>query len=142
MKQIGYVRDTINGMADVEVRRASACGDNCASCGGGCSVPVTRVRIKNSLGAEKGDLVEVKLQTKFVMQFAFIVYIIPLVMLIAGTAFGISIFKSMGIINYESLGFLTGLVLLGVSFIFLRQVDKRIKNSDRLKFEMVRIISS
>lgn len=141
MNQIGYVSNVDNGIAHLEVRRASACGDKCGSCGGGCSVPITKVKVKNTLRAEKGDLVEVKVQTRFILKSAFLVYIMPLIMMIAGIALGISVFQSIGIENYESLGFVVGLILLGVSFFILRVLDKKIKENNKIEFEMVKIIS-
>lgn len=140
MNQVGYVSGVENGMVQVEVRRVSACGDKCGSCGGGCSVPMTRVKMKNTLGVEKGDLVEVNMDTNTVLKFAFLVYIIPLVMMIAGIAVGINVFRTAGIANYESYGFLTGLVLLAASFFILKLIDKKVKENDSIKFQMVKII--
>lgn len=140
MNQIAYVSKIENDIAHLEVRRSSACGDKCSSCGGSCDIPVTRVRMKNTLKAEQGDLVEVKMETKFVLKSAFIVYIIPLVLMISGIIIGISIFESIGIGNPEAMGLLAGVILLAVSYFILRSIDKKIKNGNKIKFELVKII--
>ncbi len=142
MNQVGYVSEIQDEIAQVNVRRISACGDKCGSCGGGCSVPMARVKMKNTLGAEKGDLVEVKINTNTVLKFAFLVYVIPLLMMIAGIAVGINIFKALEVADYETYGFLIGLVLLAASFLILKLIDKRVKQNESIKFEMVKIIKS
>ena len=140
MNQVGYVRKIDNSMAILEVRRVSSCGDNCSSCGSSCDIPSTKVKVKNTLMAKEGDFVEVKMKTNVILQSAFLVYIMPLIMMIVGISFGISIFKNMGISSYESLGFLMGIIALIISFFILRIIDKKIRNSSKLEFQMIRII--
>lgn len=140
MEQIGYVNKIDGNTAQVVVRRVSLCGDKCTSCKGSCNVPGISVNIENVLGAKEGDFVEVRMKTKTVLKSAFLVYAIPLVMLIIGITAGISIFKNLGFSNYESYGFLTGLIFLGISYIVLRKIDNYIKKKNSLVFEMVRII--
>ncbi|MTI47776.1 SoxR reducing system RseC family protein [Sporosalibacterium faouarense] len=142
MNQLGYVTKVDNGIAHLEVRRVSACGDKCGSCGGGCNVPATKVKIKNSLGAEKGDMVEVEMQTDFVLKSAFLVYIMPLILMVGGIIGGINLFENLGIDNYEALGFASGILLLGVSYFILRIIDKSVNKSDRIHFKMVKILKN
>lgn len=79
MEQIGYIRNTSNGMAEVEVRRISGCGGgSCSSCGGSCDVPSIIIKIENSIGAKPGgDYVEIKGQSNKIIRYALIVYMIP-----------------------------------------------------------------
>lgn len=142
MDQIGYVVSIEGDVAVVDVRRTSACGDKCSSCGGGCNIPATRVNIENNLEARIGDFVEVRMETKTVMKSAFIAYVIPLIMLILGVGVGIYVFKSFGIKNYESFGFFVGLLFLGISYLILRMIDKKIRESNSLKLQMVRILDN
>ncbi|RKD34640.1 SoxR reducing system RseC family protein [Thermohalobacter berrensis] len=141
MNQIGYIVSTKGNIAEVDIRRSSACGDKCGSCSGGCNAPKIRVKMKNTLGAEKGDLVEIKTKTNVVLKSAFIVYVVPLIIMILSIFAGINGFKSLGFSNYESLGFLTGLFSLGLSYIILKNIDKKIKEKNSLNFEMVKIIN-
>lgn len=83
MKQIGIVEKTENDIAVVRIKRASACGENCASCKGGCTPTEQTVTAKNTVGAKTGDNVIISLETHDVLFAAFLVYILPLIVLFA-----------------------------------------------------------
>ncbi|KGG81500.1 positive regulator of sigma(E),RseC/MucC [Caloranaerobacter azorensis H53214] len=140
MDQIGFVSRIEGDRAEVIVRRVSSCGDKCTSCKGGCSVPGIKTTIKNTLGAKPGDYVEIRMNTSIVLKSAFLVYVLPLILMIFGISLSIYLFKNMGYSNYENLGFIAGLLFLGFSFIILRLYDKKIKKNENYKFEMVRIL--
>ena len=88
MQEIGVV-DSINekrGTAKVVFDRKSAC-DKCGMClaSKGERMKVY-VEVKNTLGAKVGDRVGVTMSDKFVLRAAFIVYIIPVILVGAGLA--------------------------------------------------------
>ncbi len=141
MEQIGFVVNTREDMAKVIVGRASACGENCASCGSSCNMQEVSLEIKNTLGAKPGDYVELKAQTSQILKSAVIVYLFPLLAMILGIISGIKIFKSAGYSNYETYGFVVGLVFLGLSYIILKAVDKKVKKNNKVIIEMTRIIN-
>ncbi len=140
MEQVGYVRKTFNGMAEVEVRRISSCGGGCSSCGGSCNVPNVIVSIENSINAKVGDYVEIKAKSEKVIKYALIVYMIPFAMLILGIMLGMNLFQSMNIANYETYGFMVGLIFLGISFFIVRRIDNSIKKKNENVMEMVKIL--
>lgn len=142
MDRIGYISKVEGNMAQVIVRRVSACGHNCASCGSSCSVPGITVNIENTVDAKEGDFVEIRLKTRTVLKSAFLVYIIPLILMVFGTGIGIYVFETMGFNNYETYGLLTGLAFLGISYIILRFIDRSLTRNNKLSFEMVRIVNS
>ncbi len=86
MRQTGIVKEILpNGDAQVSVTRRSACGHDCASCGGGCGAGADiTAPAKNSIGAEVGDIVSI--ESTGVIWAAFVVYIIPILCFIAGYA--------------------------------------------------------
>lgn len=141
MEQIGYVSGLDGEYAFVDVRRVSACGDKCGSCGGGCSVPSMRIRIKNTLEAKVGDSVEVKMETKTVLNSALIAYVIPLIAMILGIIIGVHMFKIIGSNNYELYGFAIGLVFLGLSYVLLRVIDSKTKDSNKINFQMIKKVN-
>ncbi len=141
MEQVGFVVTTNKDIAKVVVGRASACGENCASCGSSCNTPGVSLEIKNTLGAKPGDYVELKAQTSQILKSAAIVYLFPLLAMIVGIIGGINFFKAAGYLNYETYGFIIGLVFLGLSYIVLRIVDRRIKKGDKVIIEMTRILN-
>ncbi|WP_026893952.1 SoxR reducing system RseC family protein [Clostridiisalibacter paucivorans] len=140
MDQIGHVISVDGRFAEVDVRRTSSCGENCAHCGGGCSVPSIRVNIENKLNASIGDYVEIEMEAKTILKGSMILYGIPLLLLVLGIVIGNSIFQGMGYDNYEVMGFGIGILSLAVSFTILRFIDKSIQKNQSLKLEMVKII--
>ena len=72
------------GLAEIEVQRQSACGHDCASCGG-CGAPQERIQAvaRNIVDAKVGDTVTVEGENKQIMRMAAIVYTLPLVLFFA-----------------------------------------------------------
>ena len=88
MLEIGFV-ESVNekrGTAKVVFDRKSAC-DKCGMClnAKGEKMKVY-VEVKNTLGARAGDKVGVSMSDRFILRAAFIVYIIPVVLVGAGLA--------------------------------------------------------
>jgi len=142
MNQLGYVTKIKGDTAEISVKRSSACGDNCGSCEGGCDVQGVSIMSKNTIGAKVGDYVEIRTQTSTVLKSVFILYIIPLIMMIAGITIGINIFKSLGVKNYELLGFSIGVLFLAFSYVLLRTIDRKAKQKKEISFEIVNIVKS
>lgn len=140
MEQIGYVRKTFDNMAEVEVRRISSCGGGWGSCGGGCNTPSIVVSLKNSIEAKEGDYVEIKGKANKIIKYALILYMIPFAMLIIGIISGMALFKSKGMVNYETYGFFSGLVFLIISFLIIKKIDSSIQKKDENPLEMVKIL--
>lgn len=75
-----------DGMAELRVKRDSACGD-CATCGG-CDAGSITFSVKNTLDAKPGDTVSVETPSKAVIAVAALVYLLPLLLFFAGYAIG------------------------------------------------------
>lgn len=82
MRETGIVEEIIGKNARVRVIKKSACGENCASCGG-CVPSERTLEAKNSIGAEAGDRVILELAGERVLSAAALVYILPLAVFIA-----------------------------------------------------------
>ena len=103
-----------NGRAEVEVTRQSACGHDCAKCGGGCtgmvSGPILAVGV-NAIGAQPNERVVIEGEFRQLMGLAAIVYAVPLVLFFglfaAGSLFG---FGEGGAAALGILGFVLGVV--------------------------------
>lgn len=75
------------GTAEVVGSRSSACGESCAHCGGcGEGQKVIRVTAHNPIGAKPGDRVRLESSTTKVVALAWLVYLLPVVCLVAGCA--------------------------------------------------------
>lgn len=86
MKAVAIVRETYeNGSALIEVTRKSACSGDCGTCHG-CAHPEERVQAmaRNAAAAAAGDRVTVESDTGAVLARASLLYILPVVLMLAG----------------------------------------------------------
>lgn len=90
MEQQATVRQILpGGRASVEVRRLSACGHDCARCGGLCAAGASLfVTADNAIGAQEGDVVTVSSDTRRVLGLTALVYMCPIVLFFVGCALG------------------------------------------------------
>lgn len=75
-----------NGMAEVAVTRASACGSSCSSCEGCMFQNEVKAAAKNLAGAVPGQKVVIESKTSVIFNAALLVYVMPLVFFVAGYA--------------------------------------------------------
>jgi len=79
MEQIGFVRNIIDGKLELEIKRVSGCGENCKGCGSSCDIPAHIITLPNKLNASIGDFVEIKGESKKLLKYAMIVYMVPFI---------------------------------------------------------------
>ena len=78
-----------DGTAQVAYLRQSACSGDCHQCSGCGAVQQTMiVTARNPIGAHPGDLVTIESETGPVLQAAAVLYLLPLVLFIAGYLIG------------------------------------------------------
>lgn len=133
MRQIGTVESLYNNTAQIRIKRASACGENCSSCKGGCVPTEILVKAKNHIGAKKGDIVAIEMESKKVLGAAALVYIIPLIFLIAGYILGEYLTKN------ENWGILIGVAATFFVYLIIIAVDRKMKN--KFDINIVKIIN-
>lgn len=119
MREIGIVTELCCDMAKVTVLRRSACGENCASCKGGCTPTMTVITAKNEAGAMCGDRVAVEISDKRALWAAVLVYILPLAALILGAAVG----RVLGF--GEGFSAVVGFIAMAVCFGIVRFVSEK-----------------
>lgn len=124
MYQTGIVEELSKDMAKIRIQRSTACGETCASCGM-CPAKDMVISALNKPNAKVGDTVSVYLSDAKILKAAFLVYIIPIIMLVIGYAIGIKWYGS------ENAGILFGFVALIVSFVLICFLDRYLKR----KFE-------
>ncbi|SKC70078.1 SoxR reducing system RseC family protein [Maledivibacter halophilus] len=132
----------INGdNATVVLMKHSACGD-CGACQMGKENMNITIEALNTVGAKVGNNVVVDMESQDVLTAAFIVYGIPLIMLIIGVAGGNFLFKQLiGIEgNVELFSFITGLVLMIISFLFIKSNEDKFKESKKYLSQIIEII--
>ena len=116
MLRSGKVVAAENGVLEVCFERPEACA-HCGQCGG--QKAETFVKIPGS--APVGRWIDVDMPEGQVLKASMLAYVMPLLMLLGGLALGSVIFEN------DLLKALTGIMCMGVSWLTLRWVEKRMK---------------
>lgn len=123
-----------NGYAVVSVKRGTACGGNCESCGGTCSFrSVLSVTAKNTACACVGDNVLIESSTKKILGAAALVYLLPLAAFFIGY-FGAHAARLSE--AYEILISLAALIFGAAAVVF---INRKLRGDKALNFEIIGI---
>ncbi|MBO5930315.1 MAG: SoxR reducing system RseC family protein [Clostridia bacterium] len=120
MEQIGIVKQIIRTEAVVLVRRASACGENCAHCKGGCQPTNITAKVENKAGAAVGDTVKIETDTKGVILAAVLLYFVPCLVAIMGAVI------SRVLTPQKWVAALVSIFAFLAAFCVVQKIDKRI----------------
>lgn len=118
MRKTGTVVDIDGEYVIAAIKRQSACGENCVSCGA-CRRGTENVRALNAANAKKGDTVEIEMSEKQVLNAAFFVYIIPLLMFALGYCLPAVIVKN------NTFCIISAFVFMIIGFFLLRIYDRK-----------------
>lgn len=119
--------------AEIEVQRQSACGHDCAKCGG-CGAPLERIQAvaANPIGAKVGDIVTIEGESKQIMKAAAVVYAIPLVLFFV-------FFAAASLLGAgEGAAGLTGGVGFVVGVLGALRHNKTVKESGSMTFTIIK----
>lgn len=135
MTQIATVERILDAdYAEISVPRKSACGHDCEECAG-CGVTGAAVRAKasNPIGARPGQKVVVQSDTQKMLRIVALVYLIPVVLFLAGYLVMLAVTASVAVqYTVAVLGAVVG-VLLAVWY------DRRVKARGGLSFTIIRV---
>lgn len=123
MEQVGKIVGLKDGMAELEVRRPSACGTSCTACKVACDQNMTYLTLPNTLDGDLGDFVEIGTDSAKVIKFAFTAYGIPLVIFIGVVLLASRIFA--GFSYQEALAMGLGVLSFALSHLVLKRIDKK-----------------
>ena len=132
-KTLGKVLSTEDGFAQVAIKRGSMCGESCSNCGM-CENKGTTIVVKNPLGAEKGDTVRLGVSTSKGLGAAMLVYLMPVVILIASLV----AFVNAGI--SEGLSAALAFAVMAVWFLAVFIVEKSGRLKEKIYAEIIEII--
>lgn len=120
-----------SGMAEVAVKRTSACGGNCGSCESCVFQNEMKTPALNRIGAKPGQKVLIESQSSKIFKAAFLVYVLPLLFFLAAyllaAAFDLS----------EALRILASFAGLIVGGVVLVLSQKKIRDKDRITFTII-----
>ena len=117
MVRTGKVVSASNGELEVCFERPEACA-HCGACAG--QKEETLVKIPGN--APVGRWIDVDMPEGQVLKASMLAYVLPLLMLLGGIALGSVIFEK------EALWAVTGIVCMGLSWLVLRMIEKRMRN--------------
>lgn len=120
-----------NGMAEVAVKRTTACGGNCGSCESCIFQSELKAEAKNLIGARPGQHVVIESRNSSVFSAALLVYIMPLVFFILGFTAATLLGASEGI------AVLVSFLALALSAVVLVLSQRRKKADQQIQFEIV-----
>ncbi len=101
----------------IKITRDSSCGENCAMCNA-CPSKNMSITMITDIPLSVNDKVLMETNSKHILLWAFMVYILPIILLIAG---------------YAIFTLYVGLILMVTSFVFLFIFDKKINKNKLLK---------
>jgi sigma-E factor negative regulatory protein RseC len=118
MVETGRVRKVFAGNAVVEIQRQSACAECHAQCVGSWETDSMLLEVRDPIGVQVGQEVEMAIQTERALKATMIVYGIPVVALVAGVVLGDWLGKMLW--KRDALAVLLGLGGAGLSLIIVK----------------------
>lgn len=122
------------GMAEVAVKRTTACGGNCGSCESCVFQNELKTPAVNRVQAKPGQKVLIESQSSLIFRAAFLVYIFPLLFFFAGYALA-ALFGAGEAVRIAAsfAGIAVGALLVILS-------QRRIREKDKITFEIITVL--
>lgn len=138
--ETGIVIKTGPSGAHVRTVKSSACKacaarDGCHTLGGGKEMEAEAV---NTVGAKVGDEVIISFENASLVKASFLVYIVPILGLIAGAVIGQEIAPDYGL-NPSGLSAVIGFLFFFLVFMGVRQIGNRWANEEKYRPRVIRI---
>jgi sigma-E factor negative regulatory protein RseC len=138
----GVVDRVVREKALVRVVQSSAC----AACEArsSCRVENDRemvVEVRNVLNARAGDYVEISMPTRSVIKMGVLVYLFPVIALVAGAAAGNGLAGNLGM-EANLVSILGAAFALGSSFAVLKVIDRSARGKREYQPQMTRLLVS
>lgn len=135
MTQQGTIKKLLpDGMAEIEVTRRSACGHDCAKCGGcgGLETQTLYVTARNKTDARVGERVLIEGETGQVLGLAVLVYVLPIVLFFVGYALASLLFEG------GAAGAIGGGVLFAAGILSAIWYSHRMKVRNQVPYEITK----
>ena len=141
MTEEGMVKRTMGNKAWVVTKRSEMC-EACAShgacktLGGGKEMEVEAI---NDAQAKPGDQVLLTLENQSLVKLSVLVYLFPILALIAGAALGQKVASILGT-NPELTSFGIGCIFFALAFVLVRMKDKKLERTGAIIPKVARVI--
>lgn len=134
MRQIGLVNKIDGDNALIIIKRATACGEHCASCRAGCVNTKKVVIAKNTVDAKVGDTIILDMPDADVIRAAVFVYMLPLFFMIVSYIIG------YGLLRSELKGIFLAFGVMIITFFFVKLFDLRSKKVGKYQITIVKVL--
>ena len=141
VREQGVVERIKGDKALLRIERTSACA-TCES-RGSCEMGPDKkmmVEVNNTLGARTGDRVEVSVPTGSIIKLSLLVYLFPILALIAGAYAGGECAQRLAF-NATLASIFGGGMMAAIAFVVLRHLDRRLQLTGRSIPRMTRILA-
>ena len=125
MREKALVISTNGDKAVVQVTRSTACEHCSAKCMVANESIDINAEVENSVNAQVGDTVDVDMEFSGVMSASAIAYGVPFVAFFGGAALGYYVLSELLNMSRDLIGLATGIILIVVSYLVIKQLDKK-----------------
>lgn len=146
MARLGTVLSTSGSTAQVSTSRKGLC-EHCTE-QGACSAQIGQsggradiVTVKNAVGAQVGDTVEIELPGHTEMKLSFWVWLVPLAGLLLGAIAGAAALAPLGLAE-DPAAFLGAIAGFLASYLLLRRLELQAQRGERFQAAAVKVVRS
>lgn len=139
MLETGQVVSAENGQVQVHFKRTSAC-ERCGACGMLANGQDMIVTLENTIEARPGDQVVVQMPTQGMLQASAIVYVIPLLLLVAGAVVGkLALAPLFAGAESDVVAAISGIALCALGFLGIHLLEPKLRRQKRFQLQMVSV---
>lgn len=140
IEEEGIVSEIEGDIAKVEILKKNAC-EKCAASGVCHPGEQELMEAANPLGAKKGQKVKVVVAPQLYLKASIILYGIPMASFVTGAIVAKNLaIKYLGEANSDLWAFFAGAACLMISFIFIREYNKKVEKTQKYKPVIVEIL--
>lgn len=142
MREIARVIEKHNGKSKVRIIRKSACSkcdEKCMLAEQNHEIEEMDVLVNDPIGAEVGSMVELEMGAKPILLSAFMVYLLPLIAIIAGYFAGANLFFFITSTT-ETAGIIGSVIAFLFSFALIKAFDKKAGSKSSFHPEIRRVV--
>ena len=141
MREHGVITKVISAkLVEVAFQRSAACA-KCKLChdvGEG----MVAIEANNGIGAKRDDIVEIEIPSEEVVKGSMVVFLMPILFLIAGYLIGAALVRALGLPGWqEAMGIIFALIAAAASYFVVSWYDKNIQQKEALRATIIKVIS-
>lgn len=142
MREQGVITRIISSkLVEVAFQRSAACA-KCKLChdvGEG----LVAIESVNGINAKKDDIVEIEIPSEELVKGSLIVFLMPILFLIAGYLIGAAGVRALGLPGWqEAAGIIFALIAAAASYFVVSWYDQNIQQKESLRATIIKVISS